>query len=245
MFISIVVIWIVIVLLFCTALASLIVFIYNSITKNDNAKKKSIKVFIPSAIIWILLLIGNIVLTVNYLYKNRKEIITESAKLAGEGLGAGLVGTVQGFERNWDKGRLEQLQNLHISPYSIDYEIRDGEKIYDIELVFDNKSPPEVKLYLDDLIGNHYLVACDKDDFSYEIPLMYTRKRKDQSTSQTTTETTGQTTTTTTYSSTSESIQYSNTIILFGKSIFGFNVAVPANIDITHVRFVDKIIPLK
>jgi len=224
-------------LLFCVVITSLIVFLFNISNKNDRIKNKSLKVLIPSAIVWILLIIVNTVLLVNYLYKNKEEIIDKSVRIPAEMAGKGLALTAQSFEKNWDKGRLQQLQNLHISFSSMDYEIQDETKIYDIEFIFENTGPAETKLYLDDLINNHYLLVCDKDDFVYTIPLVYTNIRKTQTKEQTDNEVTTRTQVTST--------QYSNTIIPPGKSRFKFNVTVPNDVEITHARFVNTVIPMK
>ncbi|MDR2662955.1 MAG: hypothetical protein LBC31_08170 [Treponema sp.] len=236
MFLAIVIIAVVIGILFCTVLVSLIVFLYNMAQKNDNAKKKSLKVLIPAAIIWVLLIGVNTILIVNHIYTNREEIIDKSVRIPAEIAGKGLALTFQSFEKNWDQNRLQQLQNLHISFSSMDYELQNDTKIYDIELIFDNASPTEIKLYLDDLIGNHYLVVCDNDDFVYTLPLVYTRIRSTQTTEQTDEGVSSKTEV--------ASIQYADTIIPFGKSRFRFNVTVPGDVEITQARFVDTVIPL-
>jgi hypothetical protein len=237
MLLAIVIIAVVIGLLFCTILASLIVFIYNMVKKNDTVKNKSLKVLIFSAIIWVLLIGVNTILIVSYLYKNREEIIDKSVRIPAEIAGKGFALTFQSFEKNWDQNRLQQLQNLHIYHSSMDYELQNETKIYDIELIFDNTSPTEIKLYLDDLIGNHYLLVCDKDDFVYTLPLVHTKIRSTQTTEQTGDGVTSRTET--------ASTQYANTIIPFGKSRFRFNVTVPSDVEITYARFVNTVIPLK
>ncbi|MDR2716472.1 MAG: hypothetical protein LBB89_00190 [Treponema sp.] len=233
MFLAIVIIAVMIGLFFCTGLASLIVFL---VAKNDTIKNKSLKILIPSVITWGVLIGVNIILIVNYLYRNREELIDKSVRIPAEMVGKGLALTAQSFEKNWDKNRLQQLQNLHIYSSSLDYEIQNETKIYDIELIFDNTSPTEIKLYLDDLIGNHYLLVCDKDDFVYTLPLVYTRIRTTQTTEQTGDGVTSRTET--------ASTQYANTIIPSGKSRFRFNVTVPRDVEITYARFVNTVIPL-
>ncbi len=233
MFLAIVIIAVVTGILFCIVLPAFVVFLYNVARKNDDGKKKSLKVLIPLAIAWVVLIGVDTVLIVNYVYKNREGLLDKSAEMVGRGFAL----TFQGFEKNWDKNRLQQLQNLHISFSSMDYELQNESRVYDIELIFDNTSPTEVKLYLDDLIGNHYLLVCDKDDFVYTLPLFYTTIRKSQTTKQTDDEEDSWTR--------EDSVQYSNTIIPFGKSRFRFNVTVPGDVEITHARFVDTVIPLK
>jgi hypothetical protein len=246
-FLAIVIVSVIAGIIWVVGMGSIIVIIYSVNKKNDNLRKLGFKMLISSAVIWVLFICVDIVLIV----KDRDNIVGEVGRLtgkmvgsgfeaagegigkgfaaAGEGIGQGIASAAQSFEKNWDKGRLQQLQNLHISFSSMNYEVQNGIKIYDIELIFDNKSPMEIKLYLDDLIGNHYLFVCDKDDFVYTIPLEYKRITS-QKTNDGTTVT---------------STQYSNTIIPFGKTKYSFNVAVPSDVDLTYARFVNTIIPLK
>ena len=55
MFLAIIIIAVIIGLLFIAAAISFISFIYNSIKKNDTAKRKSFKVLLPSGIIRIFI----------------------------------------------------------------------------------------------------------------------------------------------------------------------------------------------
>jgi hypothetical protein len=237
---AIIIIAVVIGILFLILAVSLGVLIYGNVTKNGDTKKKSLRVLIPTVIVWVLLIGVNIVLIVTFVYNNRAEIIDKSVRIPAEMAGKGLALTFQSFEKNWDQNRLLQLENLRVSPSSMDYETKDGRRIYDIELIFDNNSPTEIKLYLDDLIGNHYLLACDKDDF------VYTMKISDRPmTSVTTERMTEQRTDDTTERTTTTSTDYANTIIPFGKSRFRFTLTVPEDVEITHARFVQNTIPLK
>jgi hypothetical protein len=240
MFVVIVIIAVLIGLLFIAAAVSLVSFIYSCIRKNDALKKKSFKFFVPSAILCIILFGVNIVLIVTFVHKNRGEILDKAVRIPAEMAGKGLALTFQSFEKNWDQNRIQQLQNLHVSASTIDYTIENETRVYDIELIFDNDSPTEIKLYLDDLIGNHYLVVCDKDDFVYLLEIsdrLMSSVTTERSTEQTTDGVTERTATTST--------RYANTIIPFGKSKFGFTVTVPGDVEITHARFVKDVIPLK
>jgi hypothetical protein len=253
MFLAVVIISVITGLIWVVGMISIIVIIYSVNKKNDNLRRLGFKILISSAVIWVIFLCVDIVLIV----KDRDNILSEAGRLtgvmvgsgfeaagegigkgfaaAGEGIGEGIAKAAQSFEKNWDKGRLKQLQKLHISFSSMDYEIQKESKIYDIELIFDNTSPAEEKLYLDDLIGNHYLMVCDKDDFVYTIPLFYTSIEKTKTQVQKDDGVTAKTETV--------SKQYTDTIIPFGKSKYRFNVTVPSDVEINHARFVHTDIP--
>jgi adenine-specific DNA-methyltransferase len=68
------------------------------------------------------LIAADTVLTTIFLYNNRKEIADKVVRIPAEMTGKGLALTFQSFEKNWDRNRLLQLQNLHISPSSMNYE---------------------------------------------------------------------------------------------------------------------------
>jgi hypothetical protein len=70
------------------------------------------------------------------------------------------------------------------------------------------------------------------------LNITYKRIETEQTTKQTVDEAT-------TVRTTETSRQYSSTIIPFGKSKYSVTVTVPADVDITHARFVDTIIQLK
>jgi ABC-type multidrug transport system fused ATPase/permease subunit len=240
MFIAVVIISVVSGILFVVLAVSLIGFIVNSVQKNDAAKRKAFRIFIPSLVSWVLLTALNVVFIVRLVYINRNEILIKAVQVPAEMAGQGLALTFLSFEKNWDQNRLRQLEKLIISPSSMSYEIHNGRRVYDIELIFDNTSPTDVKLYLDDLIGNHYLVLTDQDDFVYLLTIS-DRLTSSVRTEESVAETSGDVTTTITKSST----EYANTIIPFGKSRFRFTASVPEDTDITRARFVNSIIPLK
>ena len=171
MLLSIILVSIIASLLFLTALISLIAFIINSTRKNPDSQRRSIKILIPSAVIWIVLMGVDIFLIVTYLYNNGGKILDITLEKSSEIVSKGLVLTAQNFEKNWDTRRLSQLENLSITLESIEHEIDEDIKRYKICFIFDNKSPIEVKLYFSDLLGNNYLFACDKNEFVYFLEL--------------------------------------------------------------------------
>jgi uncharacterized membrane protein len=50
-------------------------FIYNGMKKNSDLQGKCLKILIPSAVIWFLLVVVNAVLIIVYLYNNGEEIL--------------------------------------------------------------------------------------------------------------------------------------------------------------------------
>ena len=171
MFLAIILITIVIGILFFVGFISLIIFICNIVKRNVDSQKRSLKILIPSVILFVLLIGINIFLIIRYLSNNSGNIVNTIIGKTSEAVSRGFAATLQNFEQNWDRGRLEQLENLTILLSSIEFEIEDDIKNYTLEIIFENNSPTDVKLYFVDLLGNNYLVACDKEEFAYPLGL--------------------------------------------------------------------------
>jgi len=75
MLILIVIIAFIIGIFFLIAAIALGGFIYNGMKKNSDLQKKCLKILYPSAIIWFLLVVVNVVLIIVYLYNNGGEIL--------------------------------------------------------------------------------------------------------------------------------------------------------------------------
>ncbi|MDR1898935.1 MAG: hypothetical protein LBQ55_02905 [Treponema sp.] len=244
MFITVVVITAVTGILFLALAVSLSVFIYSNVTKKEGPRKKSLRVLIPTAIVWVLLAGVNAVFIVTLVVKNREAIIDKAVRIPAEMAGKGLALTFQSFEQSWDQNRLLQLEKLRVSASSLSWEDGENGRVYDIGLIFDNDSPEDIKLYLDDLIGNHYLLAGDRDDFVYPMKIA-DRPMSSVSTERTVEQRTGNAEAGTTERTTTYSTEYANTIIPFGKSRFRFTLTVPADVEITHVSYAGTSIPFK
>ncbi|MDR3091838.1 MAG: hypothetical protein LBU36_06575 [Clostridiales bacterium] len=209
------------------ALAFLVVFIslcaggLAFLLKNDKMKVKWKKVRLVSFILFCVFLIGDIV----FIRLNAKKVvegaIDATAYVGGELFGRGVSRGFQSFERNWDKGRLEQLENLSVQSFTVNKPgaagsldqndearlTKDSDKLtYTIEIVFENDSPAEEKLYFNDLVGNQYLTACDKDDNAYALSLSDSDSHK----------------------------------IPFGRSKFVFYALVPKDAEIDHLRYIKQ-----
>jgi hypothetical protein len=79
-------------------------------------------------------------------------------------------------------------------------------------------------------------MVCDKDDFVYTLPLVYTKIKTTRTKEEANDDEISRTEVTST--------QYADTIIPFGKSKYRFNVTVPNDVEITYARFVNTVIPL-
>jgi len=107
---------------------------------------------------------------VEYVVKNRTEIITKSLNTTSDVLSKGLTLTTSNFEKNWDKQIIEELKNIQIEVKSVNYENSDKGKKCILEIVIiNNVSVNERKLYIHDLLENNYLVAYDNEDFVHTL----------------------------------------------------------------------------
>jgi hypothetical protein len=163
----VIIISVLIAVLFFVSLGFLISFII-SIVKKDEAKRKRTSIMFFSSLILFIVLIGlDIYLIVSYVYTNRNAIIDKTIEKSSDILSKGLALTASNFEKNWDKNLIKKYENLEVSIYSSKFKVVKGNKKYQIELLFNNSNLDENKIYLHDLVGNNYIVVCDKDDLVY------------------------------------------------------------------------------
>ena len=55
----------------------------------------------------------------------------------------------------------------------------DGIIIYSIDLTLNNTAPDTEKMYIDTVLGDHYLVACDQNDYTYSLAAYNSYNRSD------------------------------------------------------------------
>ena len=107
---------------------------------------------------------------VEYVFKNRNEIISKSLSVTSDVLSKGLTLTASNFEKNWDKQIIEELKDVKVEIKSVNYETTDkGNKCILELIIVNNVSNDQRKLYIHDLLENNYLVAYDNDDFVHTI----------------------------------------------------------------------------
>ncbi|MCL2800461.1 MAG: hypothetical protein FWD28_01705 [Treponema sp.] len=75
MLVLIIIIALLIGIFFLAAAISLGGVIYNGIKKNSEQQKKCFKILAPTGIIWLVLVITNTILIINYLVKHRSDIM--------------------------------------------------------------------------------------------------------------------------------------------------------------------------
>jgi hypothetical protein len=171
MFLSIVFILIIIGILFLVVLTSLVFFIHSSIRKQTVLQKQSLKFLLLAAFTWILLIGVNTFLIIKFIYNNGEKIVDTALETTDRLVSDGYTLPIQFFEKKLEKNRLAKLEKLTIFLNSIKHEARGDLIKYTIEVIFNNNSPTNVKLYFSDLLDNNYIVACDKDDFVYPLEL--------------------------------------------------------------------------
>jgi hypothetical protein len=97
------------------------------------------------------------------------KVINDVAEYAGEVTANWLGTTAANVGKIYNKSVVKRLEYLDIAVDKIDYKTKDGEKAYTIELSIDNTAPENEKLYVDILLDDHYLIACDKNDYVYSL----------------------------------------------------------------------------
>ena len=111
--------------------------------------------------------------------------VERGAEIAGEATANWLGTTAGNVGKNFNETIVERFSYLEITVDSIDIvepEVEDegegdveeniddsGTILYSIELTLNNTAPDSEKLYMNILLGDYYLVACDQDDYTYSL----------------------------------------------------------------------------
>ena len=145
--------------------------------KGDKEKRnKNIIRFVFSTALVLFLGGLNVFFIIKYIYDNRDEIahaadelITTAIDKSVEYTVRGAIGTVSTFSRSYNASVIKQFENLDIDFSSSRFEIEEDQKIYEIEVILDNRIRRNEDIYFGSIVQNNYLIACDSDDFVYRI----------------------------------------------------------------------------
>ncbi|MDR2942588.1 MAG: hypothetical protein LBV17_08365 [Treponema sp.] len=186
MLIAIIMVSLIIIGLFVIGVMALVGIIANFKKDNERVRKNIIKIVLCVVFACVFGIIDG-VLTTKYLYDNREKIAEVAGNLAEKAVTTGFELTTKGamaaantYNQLYNKKIIERFENLSIGFLSKreevtverpDLRVRDlkDSKITAIELVFNNNIPQTEELYTGDLVVKNYLIACDKDDFTYRI----------------------------------------------------------------------------
>jgi hypothetical protein len=182
MLIAIVFVSLVIVALFVVGVTALVGIIVNFRKDNEKIRKNVIKIVLCIVLTCLCGVIDGLLIT-KYLYDNRGKIAEAAGKVVTTGFEIttkGAMAAANTYNHLYNERVIKQFENLSISFLSkreevtsdrYDLSVRNLEdsKITAIELVFDNNIPQTQELYTGDLVVKNYLIACDKDDFTYRI----------------------------------------------------------------------------
>jgi hypothetical protein len=186
MLIAIIFVSLIIVALFVVGVMAFVGIIANFKKDNEKIRKNIIKIVLCIVFTCVCGIIDGVLIT-KYLYDNREKVAEAAGNLALKAVTTGFELTTKGamaaantYNQLYNEKIIKQFENLSISFLSkreevtsnrFDLSIRDLEdsKITAIELAFDNNIRQTEELYTGDLIVKYYLIACDKDDFTYRI----------------------------------------------------------------------------
>jgi hypothetical protein len=147
--------------------------------KTDKQKRNKNIIIFAACCILVLFLGGlNTVFIVKLIYDNRSKIANTADELINTAIDKtveytvrGAMGTAQTFSRSYNASVIKQFENLDISFSSSKFELdkEKEQKIYEIEVILDNKIQRNEEIYFGSLVQKNYLIACDVDDFVYRI----------------------------------------------------------------------------
>jgi hypothetical protein len=160
---------------FCGAVASVAGIILNS--RKDKAKVRRSGVTLIVCIAVLVVTGGaNAVLIVKYVFDNRQKIADAADSAIGKAIdksaeytARSITETASAYGRAYNEKIIKQFENLDIRYLSNTHEVKDGKKVYAVELELNNNIPRNEELYFGSIIANKYLLACDKDDYVYDI----------------------------------------------------------------------------
>jgi hypothetical protein len=239
MFVGIIIVSILAVAGFCAAVASLVGIILNIKKDNEKVRMNVVKLVLFS--LSFALLGGlNAILIIKYAFDNKEKIadtadkaIIQAIDKTAEYTVRSLTVTASTYSKAYNANIIKQFENLDISYLSEKSETKDGKKVYEIELEFNNNIALNEQIYLGSMISNKYLLACDSDDYVYDtVPLdtgAFTDDRGLISLFE--------------FIFDRDYTKYGN--ILRGKSKQKILVSVPADVNIAYLRFLDKKIEKK
>ena len=110
--------------------------------------------------------------------------LEKGAAIAGEATANWLGTTAGNVGKNFNETITERFAYLAISVNEIKRieaksedgegesdgeEVEEGIVRYTIEITINNSAPDNEKMYMHILLGDHYLVACDQDDYTYSL----------------------------------------------------------------------------
>jgi hypothetical protein len=239
MFVGIIIVSILAVAGLCAAVASLVGIILN--IKKDHEKVRINVVKLVLFVLSFALLGGlNTILIIKYAFDNKEKLadtadkaITQAIDKTAEYTVRSLTVTASTYSKAYNSNIIKQFENLDINYLSEKSETKDGKKVYEIELEFNNNIALNEQIYLGSMISNKYLLACDSDDYVYDtVPMdsgAFTDDRGLISLFE--------------FIFDRDYTKYGN--ILRGKSKQKILVSVPADVDIAYLRFLDKKIEKK
>jgi hypothetical protein len=238
--IGIIIVSILVAAAFFAAIASVI-----GIVSNFKGDKNKVKIHGIRLGIFGILFVGlgclNTVLILKYAYDRRdtianaaESLITGAIDKTAEYTTRSVLATASAYTRGYNAGIIKKFEKLTISYSNSKFEINEGKKIYEIELILDNAMPQEEELYFGDLVVKNYLLACDAEDFVYDI----VPEDADAGLSKE-----GELVALLEFFLNREYSKFGK--ILPGKTRHKILVEVPENINITAVRFLDKKIAIQ
>jgi len=175
MLIVIIIVSVLVIVGVCFAVASLIGIILNIKKDNEKVRINVIKL-IAFSLAFIILGGLNTILIIKYSYDNRAKIadaadkvITSAIDTTAKYAARSLTATASEYGKAYNSNVIKQFENLDIKYLSETSETKDGKKVYEITLEFNNNIPLNEQLYLGSIISNKYLLACDAEDYVYDI----------------------------------------------------------------------------
>jgi hypothetical protein len=218
----------------CGAIVSLIGIILNFKKNNEKIRANVVRIIVFSLAFFVMGTV-NTVLIIKYIYDNKEKIANVADKAINTAIDKtaeytvrSLMATSSTYSRVYNANIIKQFENLDIRYLSETSETKDGKKVYEIELEFNNDVPLNEQIYLGNIISQKYLLACDSDDYVYDAVPVDSGAFTDETGIISLFE----------FIFNRDYTKYGN--ILRGKSKQKILVSVPEDVDIAYLRFLNR-----
>ncbi|MBN1695912.1 MAG: hypothetical protein JW881_00240 [Spirochaetales bacterium] len=156
-----------------TVLAAMVINLVVKVVQKKTVNKPAAIISIGSVfLLWVVLGCVNAFVIFSYVFEHKDEIIDSGIETTADIMAKTLVLTYKGVEKNWDAQLVKKLKNVSVTVSGSSHRLEKENRIYTIELLFDNPNPSSDNIGFYDLVNGNYLMVCDTEDIIYGLDMV-------------------------------------------------------------------------